>query len=91
MKLLTAAILIALTTGAQAYTTHCQRNGGPTYACHICTRGSNWMTLTEYECSAKEEARQERDRIQRQCMIDLTTVPDGEFKRRCLEQSEKMP
>jgi len=43
---------------AQAYTTHCQRNGGPVYACHICTRGHNAMTLTEYECSAREERRQ---------------------------------
>jgi hypothetical protein len=55
-----AAALLAMTVGAQAYTTHCQRNGGPVYACHICTRGHNAMTLTEYECSAKAERRQMR-------------------------------
>lgn len=84
-------ILLALTTSAQAYTTHCQRNHGPEYACHICFRGSNWMTLSEYECSAAQERRQMRDMMQRQCMVDLTNVPDGKFKRACLKQSERMP
>lgn len=55
-------ILLMFTTTAHAYTTHCQRNGGPEYACHVCTRGHNAMTLTEYECSAKEERRQMRRR-----------------------------
>jgi hypothetical protein len=85
------AIALLFTTAAQAGPWHCQRNGVTVRNCHMCTRGSNWMTLEEYECSAREEARQERDRMQRQCMIDLTEVPDGKLKRACLKQSEKMP
>lgn len=60
MKLLTAAILLALTTAAQAFPAHCQE-------------------------------RRQRDRMQMRCMVDLTQMPDGKFKRWCLKQSERMP
>lgn len=62
MKILIVAAALFFCNEAQAYTTHCQRNGGPEYVCHICFRGSNWMTLSEYECSAAEERRQDRAR-----------------------------
>jgi hypothetical protein len=87
----TVVLLLAMTTGAQAYTTRCQRHGGPAYACHVCFHGSNWMTLSEYECSAKAERRQERDREFQQCYRDLTLLPDGPFKRKCLRISEITP
>lgn len=63
IRVVTISILLA--GPAQAYTTHCQRNGGPVYACHICTRGHNAMTLTEYECSAREERRQREGKPRR--------------------------
>lgn len=43
----------------------CQRDGGPEYPCHICYRGTNAYDMTEYECSAAEEARQERAIVRR--------------------------
>jgi len=52
------AVAVLLTGPAQAYPAQCQRNHGPVYACHVCYRGHNAMTLTEYECSAKEDRRQ---------------------------------
>jgi hypothetical protein len=85
------AIALLFTAAAHAGPSHCQRNGGPEYACHICTRGHNAMTLTEYECSAKEEARQERDRMQRHCMVYLPDVQDAKLRAWCRKQSEKMP
>lgn len=89
-KLFTAAILLALTTAAQAGTAHCQHNGGPWKVCHLCHKG-HWPTGEDYECSAREERRQERDREMIRCMVDLTQMTDAKLKRWCLKQSEKMP
>jgi hypothetical protein len=84
------AIALLFTTAAQAGPWHCQRNGVTVHNCHMCMRG-HWPTGEEHRCSAAQERRQMRDLEQRQCMIDLTNVPDGKFKRACLKQSEKMP
>jgi t-SNARE complex subunit (syntaxin) len=56
-----------------------------------CTRGNNAMILTEYKCSAKQERQQERERMQRQCMVYLPDMQDARLRAWCLKQSEKMP
>ena len=90
LKYLAVTIALFIPCAAQAVT-HCQRDGGPEYVCHICQHGHNAMTLTEYECTAKEERRQGRDRMQRQCMVYLPDMQDAKLKRWCLKQSELMP
>lgn len=90
IKPFAAAIALLFTTAAQAYPTHCMRENGKEYVCHLCVRG-HWPSAETYECSAREEARQERDRALRECAIDLTTVPDGPFKSRCIEISKRSP
>jgi hypothetical protein len=90
IKLFAIAILLTMTTSAQAYTAHCQHHGGPWKVCHLCHRG-HWPTGEDYECSAKAERRQERDRALMNCMVDLTQMPDAKLKRWCLKQSRIMP
>lgn len=40
---------------------------------------------------AQASHRQDRDRAQIRCMVELPQMKDGRLKRWCLKQSEKMP